>query len=54
MGGVFYQGLRYEALGVVEGRLPPLAGDELPDSRTLLRQLQLLEREAKQHLNARR
>ena len=48
-GGMHYQGLRYEALDVVERRLPADPTDPAPD--VVFAQLQTLEREAIQHLN---
>jgi hypothetical protein len=47
--GMHYQGLRYEALEVVERRLPADPADPAPD--VVFAQLQVLEREALSHLN---
>jgi hypothetical protein len=52
-GGVFYEGIDYSVLDQVERRLPALDDEDLPDERTRWHQLQLLEREAKRHLNQR-
>lgn len=53
MGGLFYVGLKYSSLPEVERRLAPEPDVYVPDDRALFRQLQLLEREALQHLNQR-
>lgn len=53
MAGMFYTGLNYSRLDVVERRLPIEPGIEQPDDRALFRQIQTLEREALQHLNLR-
>lgn len=52
MGGLMYQGLRYDVLDAVEKRLPPDPADpDTPDARTLFYQLHTMEQEALKHLN---
>lgn len=58
MGGVHYQGLRYEVLDLVQSRLPaildasePPDAPEPPDATTLFAQIQTLERAALAQLN---
>lgn len=50
--GLYFHGIRYGSLAEVERRLAPRPGDDVPDDRTVFEQLQLLEREARRHLNS--